>query len=308
MSIYLPLAEESYNIFVLLFIGLTGGFFSGFFGIGGGFITSPILIAYGIPPTIAIASQASQITSSSISAGLSYWVKKQVDLRMAFLLVISGIVGVLSGVFLLHYLLEIGLADFAISVSLIFVLSIVSGSTIIEYIHLFRSRLKGVARRKKLHLHIWVHALPGKVRFRSSLLYISIWLPLCVGGIVGLFVGLLGVGGGFILIPALVYLIGMPTLLAIGTSFAQIIVLSMIATISHAYINTTVDVVLSFFLITGSVVGAIFGSRLAFIIRVEVLRILFSLLLLSGSIFIAYQLFVPPDINSSDLFHLVFIP
>lgn len=307
MSIYLPLAEESYNLFVLLFIGLTGGFFSGFFGIGGGFITSPILIAYGIPPTFVIASQASQITSSSFSAGLSYWMKKQVDFRMAFVLVISGVVGVLSGVFLLHYLLSIGLADFAISASLVFVLIIVSTSTIIEYINLLRSRLKGIARRRKLHLHIWVHALPGKVRFRSSLLYISIWLPITVGGVAGLFVGLLGVGGGFILIPALVYLIGMPTLLAIGTSFAQIIVLSMIATISHAYINTTVDIVLSFFLIIGGVIGAVFGSRLAFFIRVEVLRILFSLLLLSGSVFIAYRLFVPPDINSSNLFHLVFV-
>ena len=300
MQIYLPIAELSVNVFILLGLGGGVGVLSGLFGVGGGFLMTPLLIFIGIPPTVAVATEANQIVASSVSGVLAHWKRGNVDVKMGSLLLIGGIVGSTVGVWLFKLLRELGQVDLFVSLAYVVFLGAIGGLMFVESTRsILRSRRPG-ARRRKLHQHTWMHGLPFKMRFRKSKLYISAILPLTVGLFVGVLSAMMGVGGGFVMVPAMIYLLGMPTAVVVGTSLFQIIFVTANATILQASINQTVDVVLALLLLVGGVigaqVGAIFGSRLPG----EKLRVLLALMVLGVCAWLLVGLIATPD----DLFSL----
>ncbi|MEQ9327333.1 MAG: sulfite exporter TauE/SafE family protein [Rhodospirillales bacterium] len=300
MQIYLPIAELSVNVFILLGLGGGVGVLSGLFGVGGGFLMTPLLIFIGIPPAVAVATEANQIVASSVSGVLAHWKRGNVDVKMGSLLLIGGIVGSTVGVWLFKLLRELGQVDLFVSLAYVVFLGAIGGLMFVESTRsILRSRRPG-ARRRKLHQHTWMHGLPFKMRFRKSKLYISAILTLTVGLFVGVLSAMMGVGGGFVMVPAMIYLLGMPTAVVVGTSLFQIIFVTANATILQASINQTVDVVLALLLLVGGVigaqVGAIFGSRLPG----EKLRVLLALMVLGVCAWLLVGLIATPD----DLFSL----
>ncbi len=300
MQIYLPIAELSVNVFILLGLGGGVGVLSGLFGVGGGFLMTPLLIFIGIPPAVAVATEANQIVASSVSGVLAHWKRGNVDIKMGSLLLIGGIVGSTVGVWLFKLLRELGQVDLFVSLAYVVFLGAIGGLMFVESTRsIIRSRRPG-GRRRKLHQHTWMHGLPFKMRFRKSKLYISAILPLTVGLFVGILSAMMGVGGGFVMVPAMIYLLGMPTAVVVGTSLFQIIFVTANATILQASINQTVDVVLALLLLVGGVigaqVGAIFGSRLPG----EKLRVLLAMMVLGVCAWLLVGLIATPD----DLFSL----
>ena len=294
MEIYLPIAEISMNIVLLLGLGLVVGFLSGMFGTGGGFLMTPLLIFIGIPPPVAVATEANQITAASVSGFLAHWRRGNVDLRMGAVLVVSGVIGSGLGVLLFRKLRQIGQIDEFISILFVVFLGAVgilmaaeSGRSIIR-------RWKGHSPGR-MHAHYWVHGLPFKMRFRKSKLYISVLVPAGIGLFVGVLSAVMGVGGGFIMIPAMIYILGMPTSIVVGTSLFQIIFVTANSTLLHAGTNQTVDIVLALVLLLGAVVGAQFGSRLGARLRGEELRILLAILVLLVCAKLAHDLLVAPS-------------
>ena len=281
MDIYLPIAEISVNLFALLALGSAIGFLSGLFGVGGGFLLTPLLIFLGIPPAVAVGSGATHILSSSVSGVLSHLRRKAVDLKLGAVLIAGGVVGSSLGVLLFGWLQRQGHIDIVIALSYVFLLGTVAGLMFAEsFGTMIRSAARPAARRAKLHQHHWLHGLPLKMRFPVSRLYISTLLPLSIGAAVGMLTAIMGVGGGFIMLPAMIYLIGMPTSVVVGTSLLQISVVSALTAFLQAYNNQTVDIVLGLLLIAGGVVGAQFGSRAGAVLRGEHLRILLAALVL----------------------------
>lgn len=281
MEIYLPVAEQSINVFLLLGLGAAAGLLAGMFGVGGGFLATPLLIFVGIPPAVAVASQANQVVANSISSLQIQWRRGNVDLRMGLVLLLGGMIGSSAGVSLFTYLKRIGQIDFVIAVLYVVLLSTIGGLMLIESASTFISRRRNPgAPRGKLHTHYLVHRLPWKMRFYKSKLYISAFLPLGLGAIIGVLSALLGVGGGFVLVPAMIYLLGMPTSVVIGTSNFQILFVAANVTFLQSATNGTVDVVLALLLILGGVVGAPIGSRIAAKLSSVVLRGLMALLVL----------------------------
>ena len=264
MEVYLPIAGLPINFFILMFLGLVVGFLSGMFGVGGGFLMTPMLILMGIPPAVAVASEANHILAASVSGFLAHMRRANVDFLMGFILLIGGVFGSLIGVFLLKYLLSIGQEKLFISLSYIFILVFVGLWMLTESVSSIKKKYKG--KKNKLHEHIWLHGLPFKIKFRKSHLYISILPPIFIGLLVGILSSIMGVGGGFILVPAMIYILGMPTQVVVGTSLLQIVFVTTVSTIMHAYINQTVDVVLSSLLLIGAVVGEQIMFLLAVII------------------------------------------
>ncbi|MED5368331.1 MAG: sulfite exporter TauE/SafE family protein [Pseudomonadota bacterium] len=261
MQIYLPIAETSVNIFLLLGLGGLVGFLSGMFGVGGGFLMTPLLIFVGIPPTVAVASEANQILASSISGGMAHFQKRGVDMRMGCVLLAGGLLGSAVGVQLYAVMREIGQIDLMISLCYVVFLGVIGLLMMIESIRAIHARQIGrhiPARRPGQHN--WIHGLPFKMRFKVSHLYTSIIPPILIGFFVGILAAIMGVGGGFIMVPAMIYLLRMPTNVVIGTSLFQIIFVSAAVTIMHAVKNQTVDVVLATILIIGGVVGAQIGA------------------------------------------------
>ncbi len=281
MEIYLPVAEQSINVFLLLGLGAAAGLLAGMFGVGGGFLATPLLIFVGIPPAVAVASQANQVVANSISSLQIQWRRGNVDLRMGLVLLLGGMIGSSAGVSLFTYLKRIGQIDFVIAVLYLVLLSTIGGLMLFESASTFISRRRNpTAPRGKLHTHYLVHRLPWKMRFYKSKLYISAFLPLALGVAIGILSALLGVGGGFVLVPAMIYLLGMPTSVVIGTSNFQILFVAANVTFLQSATNGTVDVVLALLLILGGVVGAPIGSRIAAKLPSVVLRGLMSLLVL----------------------------
>ena len=271
MQIYLPIAELSLNIFLVLGMGGAVGFLSGLFGVGGGFLMTPLLIFVGIPPAVAVATEANQIVAASVSGVIAHWRRGNVDLKMGLVLLIGGGVGSTLGTFVFRLLREVGQVDLVISISFVVFLGAVGSLMLVESVRMIlRSRRKGP--RRKAHVHYWVHGLPFKMRFHKSKLYISVLPPLVVGFAVGLLAAIMGVGGGFIMIPAMIYLLGMPTSVVIGTSLFQIIFVTANVTFLHSVTNQTVDIVLALLLLTGAVVGAQLGARAGVRLRGEQLR------------------------------------
>ena len=299
MQIYLPIAELSLNIFLVLGMGGAVGFLSGLFGVGGGFLMTPLLIFVGIPPAVAVATEANQIVAASVSGVIAHWRRGNVDLKMGLVLLAGGAVGSTLGTFLFRLLREVGQVDLMISIAFVVFLGSVGSLMLVESVRMIlRSRRKGP--RRKAHVHYWVHGLPFKMRFHKSKLYISVLPPLVVGFTVGLLAAIMGVGGGFIMIPAMIYLLGMPTSVVIGTSLFQIIFVTANVTFLHSVTNQTVDIVLALLLLSGAVIGAQFGARAGIKLRGEQLRALLAVIVLTVCGKLLFDLVVEP----ADLFSI----
>lgn len=294
LEIYLPIAEVSVDAIALVALGLVAGILSGLFGIGGGFILTPFLIFFGIPPAIAVASQATQIIASSVSGLEAQWRRRSIDVRMGVVLVIGGFIGSTGGVRLFGYLKDIGQIDAVIAIAYVVLLSTMGWLMMVESTRtLWRKRRETVARHK-LHTHYWVHRWPLKMRFPRSRLYISAILPFMIGTGVGVLSAILGVGGGFVLIPIMIYLLGMPTATVIGTSLMQVFFVAVNATLLQAWHNQTVDIILAALLIGGAVIGTPIGTRLAGRLPAEHLRALLAALLIAMSGKLLFDLVLQP--------------
>jgi uncharacterized membrane protein YfcA len=295
MQIYLPIAEISLDALLLLGLGGLIGFLSGLFGVGGGFLMTPALIFIGVPPPVAVGTEANQIVASSVSGVLAHWQRGNVDIKMGVILLLGGLVGSTFGVWLFAILRSVGQIDLVIKLSYVTFLGIIGALMFVESLRALRRRRATGHGRAKLHRHTWVHGLPFKMRFRRSKLYISALLPLGVGFLVGILAAIMGVGGGFIMVPAMIYLLGMPTSVVVGTSLFQIIFVTANVTFLQAYANQTVDVVLALLLLGGAVIGAQIGAKASVMLRGEQLRILLAIMVLAVCAKLAYDLTVTPD-------------
>ena len=293
MQIYLPIAEVSVNAFLLLGLGGLVGILSGMFGVGGGFLITPLLFFVGIPPTVAVATSANQIVASSFSGVLAHLRRKTVDLRMGVVLLIGGLVGAALGVFLFNYLRQLGQVDLMVRLCYVVFLGIIGALMFVESLRaLGRARRTGVPKRRQ---HGWVHGLPFKMKFRVSGLYISAIPPLLVGLAVGVLAAIMGVGGGFIMVPAMIYILGMPTKVVIGTSLFQIIFVTAFTTLLHAVTNQTVDMALAVLLLVGGVIGAQVGTQIGVKLKAEQLRILLAAMVLLVCGKLALELLLQPS-------------
>jgi uncharacterized membrane protein YfcA len=294
MDIYLPIAEVSLDIFFLLGLGAAVGFLSGVFGVGGGFLLTPLLIFIGVPPTVAVASSANQLVGASVSGVLAHWRRGNVDFKMGYVLLVGGLMGSLLGVWIFTLLKRLGQIELTISVCYVLLLGALGALMMIESVRaLLRLHRPGVSRRR-LHQHTWMHGLPLKARFRRSRLYISALLPVGIGFVIGVLSAILGIGGGFIMVPAMIYMLGMPTSVVPGTSLLQIIFVAANVTVLQAYTNHTVDAVLALVLLVGGVVGARIGTRFGTRLRGEQLRLLLALMVLAVAAKLAFDMTVRP--------------
>ena len=295
MQIYLPIAEVSVNAFLLLGLGGTIGFLSGLFGVGGGFLMTPILILIGIPPPVAVGTEANQIVASSVSGVLAHWRRGNVDFKMGAVLLLGGLLGSSLGVWLFALLRELGQIDLVIKLSYVTFLGTIGCLMFVESLRSISRRRAAVPSRGKLHRHTWIHGLPLKMRFRRSKLYISALLPVGIGFLVGILAAIMGVGGGFIMVPAMIYLLGMPTAVVVGTSLFQIIFVTANVTFLQAYANQTVDVVLAIMLLTGAVIGAQIGAKVGAKLRGDQVRVLLAAMVLMVCGKLLYDLTITPD-------------
>lgn len=299
MQIYLPIAEVSVDAFLLLGLGAVVGFLGGMFGVGGGFLMTPALILIGIPPAVAVASGANQIVASSISGAVSQWRKGNVDATMGLVLLASGVLGTGVGVLFFRLLQRAGQIDLVVQLSYVILLGIVGAMMAFESVRAVLRRRGGARPAGRLHQHFWVHRWPLRIRFRRSKLYISAIPPAGIGFVVGILTAIMGIGGGFIMVPAMIYLFGMPTLTVVGTSQFQIVFVTAVTTLLLAVTTHTVDVVLAILLIIGGVFGAQVGIRAGQLLRGEYLRGLLALLVLAMAVKLAYDLVaVPLDLFS----------
>ena len=281
MSIYLPIAEMNVNIFLIVFIGMVVGALSGLFGVGGGFLMTPLLIFLGIPPVVAVGSEAPHVLASSVSGVIAHWRKRNVDLKMGFFLLSGGVIGSTLGVNLFKLLKTYGQIDIVIQFLFIIFLGFIGMSMAFESAKTTIKNYRTTsAIRTKLHQHSWVHGLPFKLRFHRSKLYISAIPPILIGFFVGVLSAMMGVGGGFIMIPAMVYILGMSTNVVVGTSLFQIIFVTANSTFFQSYLNQTVDIVLSALMILGGVIGAQIGVRIGSQLKAEYLRGILAILVL----------------------------
>jgi uncharacterized protein len=298
MDIYLPIAGMSQNVLVLLVLGGAVGFLSGLFGVGGGWLMTPLLIFIGIPPSFAVAASANQLVGSSVTGALAQWRRGNIDFAMGFVLLVGGLIGSALGVWLFAELRRIGQIEIAINFAYIVMLGVLGAFMLIESL---RAMLfPRPAAQRKLHQHNWAHGLPLKMRFRRSKLYISAIVPAGVGFAGGFLSGVLGVGGGFLMVPAMIYVLDMPTALVPGTSLFQIIFVAAAVTIQQAAENGTVDIVLALILVLGGVVGVQFGLRVGANLKGEYFRALLGVLVLAAAAKLAADLTITP----SDLYSL----
>lgn len=302
MSIYLPIAEMSVNIFILFGMGAAVGFLSGMFGVGGGFLMTPLLIFYNIPPAVAVATEANQIVASSFSGALAHFRKGTVDVKLGVMLLIGGLIGSTLGVYIFSSLRSAGQLDLIISLLYVVFLGAIGTLMTIESLNAIRKSKNNDAPVKRKTGHdSWIHKLPFKVRFRKSKLYLSVIPVLVLGMLVGILAAIMGVGGGFIMVPAMIYLLRVPTNVVIGTSLFQIIFVTGYTTIIQSATNQTVDVVLALILMVGGVIGAQFGAAAGHKLKGEQLRALLGLLVLGVCIRLGYDLVATP----ADLFNII---
>ncbi|HWY62348.1 MAG TPA: sulfite exporter TauE/SafE family protein [Rhizomicrobium sp.] len=295
MEIYLPIAEMSVHWMVILGMGFGVGFLSGLFGVGGGFLLTPLLVFYGIPSTVAVATTLSHITASSISGALAQWRKRAIDFTMAGVMLGGGFFGTVFGVWLFALMRRAGQMDLVVSLSYVLLLGAVGGLMLNEsWVSLRTARSGGPPPVRPVN-HVWIHGLPLRLRFRQSRLYISIIPPVLIGFLVGTLSAIMGIGGGFIIVPAMIYLLRMPTNVVIGTSLVQIIGITALTTLLQATSNYSVDILLAAMLIAGGVVGAQFGVRAGGKLRGEQIRFLMALLVLAVCAGLLWGLVVPPS-------------
>jgi len=295
-QIYLPIAELPVNIFLILGMGASVGFLSGMFGVGGGFLMTPLLIFTGIPPAVAVATQANQTVASSISGVVAHWRRGAVDFKMGTMLLIGGVLGSFVGVYIFSLMKALGQIDLMISLSYVIFLGVIGTLMLNESIRALIAARRGQSARSggQKH-HSWIHGLPFKMRFRRSKLYISAIPPVAIGFFVGILVAIMGVGGGFIMVPAMIYLLRMPTNVVIGTSLFQIIFVTALVTVLHSVENQAVDVILATLLLLGGVVGAQFGAKAGQKLRGEQLRALLGLIVVGVALQLGMDLVLEPD-------------
>lgn len=293
MQVYLPIAEVAVNAFLLLGLGGIVGVLSGMFGVGGGFILTPLLFFIGIPPAVAVATGAAQIMSASFSGVLAHLRRKTVDLTMGTVLLIGGLIGAAVGVVVFNYLKSLGQVDLLVKLCYVVFLGVIGGLMFIESLRAIRNTRRGAAPKRKKHG--WVHKLPFKMRFRTSGLYISVIPPLVVGVSVGVLAAIMGVGGGFVMVPAMIYILGMPTKVVVGTSLFQIIFVTAFTTLLHATTNYTVDIALAVLLLVGGVIGAQIGTMIGTRMKAEQVRIALAVMVLAVCGKLALDLLLTPS-------------
>jgi uncharacterized membrane protein YfcA len=293
VQLYLPIADIPVNIFLILAMGAAVGFVSGMFGIGGGFLMTPLLIFIGITPAVAVASVASHIAASSFSGAISYWRRRAIDPALAVVLLCGGILGTTLGVWSFTQLRALGQLDLTIALSYVALLTTVGGLMFWEGLRALMRTRRGVAAPRRSHG--WIHGLPLKMRFKRSKIYLSVIPVVVVGVVIGFIGAVMGIGGGFILVPIMIYLLRVPTSTVIGTSMVLTLVTMTFATLLHAVTNHLVDVVLALILMVGGVTGAQFGARAGQKIRGEQLRLLLGLLVLAVGIRFAIELVIRPE-------------
>jgi len=301
VSIYLPIAEMNVNILLIVLIGMLVGGLSGLFGVGGGFLMTPLLIFLGIPPAVAVGTEAPHVLASSVSGVIAHWRRKNVDFKMGFFLMIGGVVGSTVGVNLFKILRIFGQIDIVIQMLFLIFLGFIGFSMAFESAKTTITKYRTTSSiRTKLHQHSWIHGLPFKLRFHRSKLYISTIPPIVIGFFVGVLSAMMGVGGGFIIIPAMVYLLGMSTNVVVGTSLFQIIFVTANSTFFQSYLNQTVDIVLASLMIVGGVIGAQIGARLGTKLKAEYLRGILAILVLA----VCAKIFTDLTLTPANLFSL----
>ena len=300
MQIYLPIADLPVNVFLILGMGMAVGFLSGMFGIGGGFLLTPLLIFLGISPAVAVATVSTHIAASSLSGMVAYWRRRALDLALATMLLVGALLGTAAGVWLISLLRLAGQLDLVIGLSYVTLLSIIGVLMIIESGRaIFRTRRGRPASPRRSGSHAWFHGLPLKLRFKQSRMYVSVIPVWAIGSVVGFLGAVMGIGGGFLLVPALIYLLRVPTNVVIGTAMVVTLATMAAATVLHAATNRSVDVVLALMLMVGGVIGAQFGAQAGQRIRSEQLRLLLGLLVLMvGLRFLAGLVVTPEDLYS----------
>ena len=291
MNIFLPIAEVTVNIVAIFSLSGIVGILSGLFGVGGGFLMTPFLIFLGVPPTYAVANEANNILATSVSGSTTHYLKDTLDYRMGLMIVIGGVFGTLLGIFTFTYFKDIGKIDIVISLAYMYILAIIGTAMLVEGLGEIDKARKKIFTKKKLHVHYWIHGLPLRMRFQKSKLYESAFTPIIIGLIVGFIAAIMGIGGAFILVPAMIYIIGMPTKLIPGTSLFVTIFVSVIVTFLHAFNYGSIDLILVFMLVTGSIIGVQCGQKLGESIDSTGLKTLLAVLLLLVGIAIAYDTF-----------------
>jgi hypothetical protein len=291
MEVYLPIAEVQINVILILFVSFIIGFLSGLFGVGGGFLMTPFLIFMGIPPAFAVANEANNILASSTSATLTHWFKKTVDLKMGWFIIGGGSVGTILGIIIFSYFKEIGKIDLIITLAYMYVLAILGSFMLRDGVLEIDRMKKKIIIKKKLHTHYWIHGLPFRIRFKTSQLYESAIVPIILGLFVGFIAAIMGVGGAFLMVPAMIYLIGMPTKLVPGTSLFVTIFITGFVVALHAFSYNTIDLVLVLILITGSIAGVHSGQKAGQRLQGSQLKTLLALLMLGVGVLMAYNTF-----------------
>jgi uncharacterized membrane protein YfcA len=294
MQIYLPIAELPLDVFMLLLLGAAGGFLAGMFGIGGGFLMTPFLIFMGVNPAVAVASSTNQIIAASSSGFIAHLRRRNVDIKMAAYMLIGGLAGSYIGSVIFVALRKIGQLDLVISLCYVFFLGGIGAVMLAESYRTIRARRSGKPNAPEKERN-WQESLPWKIDFPQSDKTISLILPIGIGLLSGIIISIMGIGGGFLTIPAMIYILKMPTSLVIGTSLCQMIITSASTTFLHAYYLQTVDIVLAMILLLGSVVGAQFGTKASYKLPAENLRGLLALLVLGVAVRMAIELFIAPS-------------
>jgi len=291
MEVYLPIAQVSINAVEILFLSAIVGILSGLFGVGGGFLMTPFLIFLGVPPAYAVANEANNILATSVSGSTTHYLKNTLDYKMGFMIVIGGAIGTLLGIYTFSYFKGIGKIDTVISLAYMYILAIIGTLMLVESLGEIDNSRKNALIKKKLHVHYWIHGLPLRMRFPKSKLYESIFTPIIIGLMVGFIAAIMGIGGAFILVPAMIYIIKMPTKLVPGTSLFVTIFVSVIVTFLHAFNYGSIDLVLVLLLVVGSIIGVQSGQKLGEKINSSGLKALLAILLLAVGIAIAYDTF-----------------
>ena len=291
MEVFLPIAEVSVNILAIFSLSGIVGILSGLFGVGGGFLMTPFLIFLGIPPAYAVANEANNILATSVSGSTTHYLKDTLDYKMGMMIVVGGVGGTILGIFTFTFFKDIGKIDIVISLSYMYILAIIGTAMLVEGLGEIDKARKKIFTKKKLHVHYWIHGLPLRMRFKKSKLYESAFTPIIIGLIVGFIAAIMGIGGAFILVPAMIYIIGMPTKLIPGTSLFVTIFISAIVTALHAFNYGSIDLILVSMLILGSIVGVQCGQKIGEFIDSTELKTLLAILLLAVGIAIAYDSF-----------------
>lgn len=297
MSFYLPIAEIQINILLILFFGFVVGFMSGLFGVGGGFLMTPLLIFMGIPPSTAVGTEAVQILGSSVSGAVAHGKRKNIDFEIGAFLLIGGVFGSTVGVIVFNFLKESGNIDLIINILYVIFLATIGILMLIEST-LSILRKPNIKSERKKYTRTFLDYLPMKLRFRHSKIYLSIYLPIAVGILVGFLSALMGVGGGFIMVPAMIYLFRMSTVSAIGTSLFQIVFVTLNVSILQATYNQSVDLILAIFLLIGGVLGAQYGSKFTSRFKGEQIRVLLAVIVMIVCFKMGLELISEPSINS----------